>query len=347
MCPELRVSDRATLERCILRERLRVLPMKLSRLVPFFTALLCACEGAGFPVLGAEGVREAPEQSPGENAMGGSPSVNVPPLADRIERERPSDPLPEFDHWGEPQALAFSSLESRDQDPFLRFDGLELYFSSLRDGSQGQSNIWAVTRPNRGADWGEPFPVASLNSNFSDATPEMSQDGLYLIFARSDGTSYALYETRRDSLSAAWNEPQRMLSLGDEGSGISPSLSHDALTLAFNRSGEALDVDVFIAYRATPEGTFGEATSFAALNSDHDDWDVCLGDGLFVVLAQSQQLVFAERASLSEDFGPKRAISSLNTEWREFDPWLSVDRQHMLFASDREGSDRIYEVFLE
>jgi hypothetical protein len=65
----------------------------------------------------------------------------------------------------------------------LRHDAKEVFFSSSRPGGPGGGDIWTSTRKNANDEWSAPVNVASLNTAFNDFTPNLSFDGLTLIFA--------------------------------------------------------------------------------------------------------------------------------------------------------------------
>jgi WD40-like Beta Propeller Repeat len=65
----------------------------------------------------------------------------------------------------------------------LRHDGKEVFFTSTRSDGRGSGDIWTSTRQNANDPWSAPVNVESLNTSFNDTTPNLSFDGLTLIFA--------------------------------------------------------------------------------------------------------------------------------------------------------------------
>lgn len=123
------------------------------------------------------------------------------------------------------------------------------------------------------ADWSTNNLGATVNSPYHDAFPTISRDGLVLYFA-SDRSSYSegdsvrpwlradfdIYVTRRESLSAPWETPQRLPShINTEGSEHSVSISRDGHWLYF--SSDSLpgcgSLDIFRAYREDPNDPMG------------------------------------------------------------------------------------------
>jgi len=65
----------------------------------------------------------------------------------------------------------------------LRHDAKEVFFGSNRTGGKGLGDIWTSTRQNANDSWSPPVNVASLNTSANDTTPNLSFDGLMILFA--------------------------------------------------------------------------------------------------------------------------------------------------------------------
>jgi len=97
---------------------------------------------------------------------------------------------------------------SADQRPSIRFDGLEMFFSSNRPGAlNGSQDIWVTTRDRTDDDWGVPVALlgtgantpAAINTSAQEMSPNLSADGLTLYFAsnRAGCGGYDVYMTTR------------------------------------------------------------------------------------------------------------------------------------------------------
>ena len=64
----------------------------------------------------------------------------------------------------------------------LRHDAKEVFFGSNRAGGQGGNDLWTSTRQNAKDSWSTPVNVASVNTSSSEVTPNLSFDGLAMIF---------------------------------------------------------------------------------------------------------------------------------------------------------------------
>ena len=77
-----------------------------------------------------------------------------------------------------------------------------LYFASGRDGGHGSGDIWMTTRPSPNAPWEAPRNLGTaINSAASEADPDVTPDGLQLIFSSEPVSSEEpaqLYEAFRE-----------------------------------------------------------------------------------------------------------------------------------------------------
>jgi Tol biopolymer transport system component len=87
-----------------------------------------------------------------------------------------------------------------DQRPSIRFDGLELFFFSNRDGN---NDIWVTTRNSVADPWSPPVKLGpQINTAADEAHPHISPDGLSLFFSstRPGCGGFDLYMSTRAHL---------------------------------------------------------------------------------------------------------------------------------------------------
>jgi len=92
--------------------------------------------------------------------------------------------------WNFGGSTAVSSLNSAANDiqPNVRKDGLEVVFSSSRDGGLGAQDIWVATRNAFGAPWSTPVNVgAGVNTAAAESRPSLSKNARQLLFGRTPG----------------------------------------------------------------------------------------------------------------------------------------------------------------
>jgi hypothetical protein len=173
------------------------------------------------------------------------------------------------DDWGPAENLgALVNSPDEDVSPAVSPDGLELYFTSFRDGGQGGADIWVAKRQTTTDPWGPPENLGPLiNSAAHEITPSLSADGLELYFAlgRENGASSSnLYMTRRDTLGALWSAPVRFdPAINSEAGQWNPTISHDGLLLfstdywnSATRPEGAGTTDIWLTMRASKDSNW-------------------------------------------------------------------------------------------
>jgi hypothetical protein len=101
--------------------------------------------------------------------------------------------------WGEPSKALLDTIDAdafQSADGFLDSRGLELYFSSTRDGDHADSDLYVARRPSLDAAFGEPEALSDLNDpqgRSEERMPWLSPDGTRLYFVSDRTGQYALY----------------------------------------------------------------------------------------------------------------------------------------------------------
>ncbi len=114
--------------------------------------------------------------------------------------------------FGPPENLGTAINSSHDEaGPSLSDDGLTLLFASGRPGGHGDSDIWMSTRPSKDQPWAEAVNLGSaVNSIKSDGGPDLSADGLAMVFESRREVSHGvgdLWMSTRQSIDLPWGEP--------------------------------------------------------------------------------------------------------------------------------------------
>ncbi|HEX2869738.1 MAG TPA: hypothetical protein VHP33_00755 [Polyangiaceae bacterium] len=103
--------------------------------------------------------------------------------------------------WREPHQTGLTGINSPDfqsADGFLSDNGLDLYFSSTRDGDHTDNDLYVARRSAIGADFGAPEPLVDLNDPVAgqpseERMPWLSLDGRQLYFVSDRSGQYTLY----------------------------------------------------------------------------------------------------------------------------------------------------------
>jgi hypothetical protein len=127
-----------------------------------------------------------------------------------------------------------------------------LFFSSGRDGVQ---KIYTSERDASGA-WGPADPVEELNSGFQDARPNVSHDGLEIVFdSTREGGAPDIWTATRVKLSRQWSAPRKLgTNVNSDAAESRPSLSRDGTRLYFGSTRQGGQSDIYVAERFTPPG---------------------------------------------------------------------------------------------
>jgi Tol biopolymer transport system component len=236
-------------------------------------------------------------------------------------------------------------------DPSVTGDGLELFFMSTRSGNK---NIWHSRRTSLVSDWPPPQMVDELNSDSIESNVKISEDGLKIWFySDRDRALGTIWQATRVSLTEPFTVPIVVPETLDEGaSEVAAAPNGDTTTalVSSNIDGQTQGYDILMMRRNSAKSTFGEKTTLANVNSAEDDFDPWFRpDGLLFVFHSnrlgSDDLFWAARSTLNDDFGSPTAISELNTaNYPEAAPSLTSEGKRLYFASTRDGDEQLYEA---
>lgn len=103
-----------------------------------------------------------------------------------------------------PTRVAELSTASNEGRPYIRHDGLEIYFNSNRPGGPGLADIWVSTRAATTDAWSTPQLVPVVSTAANEITPVLSWDATTLFFAsnRAGNTGDIFYSTREKARGA-------------------------------------------------------------------------------------------------------------------------------------------------
>lgn len=171
--------------------------------------------------------------------------------------------------FGEPVNLGPTVNSPANEGPgSISSDGLELYFWDcyfLRPGGFGGFDIWVSKRSSVSEPWGEAGNAGPLiNTEYDDAKPSISADGLTLYFFSNRPGGYGgldIWMSTRRTITENWNVP---VNLGEpvnsEADESFPCISADNLELYFDssRPGGYGDMDIWVAKRSSANDSWGE-----------------------------------------------------------------------------------------
>lgn len=298
--------------------------------------------GAGQPV--------SPPRAPDGTSTGRqAPRAGQPEPLGRIQ------PLPNRWLFSEPVNLGPTvNSEVQDTEPALSADALTTVFSSTRLGGHGGADLWLATRSSLDEAFGLPVNLGeTVNSTFEDFSPDLSANGLTLVFASNRPGGHGdwdLWMCSRRSSAATFGEAFNLgPSLNSNWTDAGASFSKDGLSLLFHstRPGGAGSVDLWISSRLSLTRTFGEPLNVGGpVNSGATEKYPCLcAEGLTVLFESDRSggegqfdIWICSRPSVGTPFDePVNLGLPVNTNAIDGGPVLSADGMTLVFASDRPG----------
>jgi len=247
-----------------------------------------------------------------------------------------------------------------DAGPEISSNYLELYFYSDRPGGAGGMDMYVSTRADIADPWGPATNLAILNSTVDDRQPNISSDGLTLIFTSSRVGGHGgldLYMSTRASLGDPWGAPTNMGNILNTASGeAGPSISDDGLSLYFHsdRASGLGSADLYVSTRAATVDAWGTPINLGATvnSTTFDVAPVIASDGLTLYFhtlrpggVGAHDIWKTTRASVADPWGTPVALPTpVNSIEPETGPGLSDDWQTLYFASDVGGNRDIWEA---
>lgn len=256
---------------------------------------------------------------------------------------RPDQALP-LGPWGNLAPLDYPA--TGDDDPTATGDLLEVYFN--RDG-----DVYRITRTSLTAAWSTPALVAELSSTEAETTPEVSYDGLTMTLASArTGTlgGNDIFMATRTSRTDPWSTPVHVPALSStapDGAATSP----DGLTLVMDseRLGSSV-LDIFITQRAATTDAWPAPQPIVTINSGgSSEGNPMLSPDQLTIYFDSNrtgdgEIHVATRTTTTGTFSLPLRVEELASSASDSDPWVSPDHRTMLFTSNRDGTQRIWQA---
>ncbi|HET6584763.1 MAG TPA: hypothetical protein VFG69_15000 [Nannocystaceae bacterium] len=258
------------------------------------------------------------------------------------------DVPPELGPFAPPQLAGSLATEFYEDDPTLTSDMLEIYFASLRPGSQGGENIWRATRASVGVPFDPPAPVEVLNGPATEGWPELSLDGLTLTFGsdRNGFEQFDVFIVERDTIDDEFGSPALAVDLSTPAPETSAVFSASMLEV-FLCSPVGSGADLQRATRLALGDDFGASAPLLSVNSsDRDCTPFVDPSGTRILFSSTRagslgdyDIWTALRAGDGDTFEEATNVDGLNSEVEDGDPWWAPDGSAIWFASMRGNDD--------
>ena len=173
--------------------------------------------------------------------------------------------------WAGPTLVTELSTGAIETTPEITSDGLVMYFSSNRAGSDANSyDIWMSTRASRNDVWGMPVNVDELSTNGDENASAPTDDNLAIVW--NDENPEDIWYSTRASTTVSWNAPAFLTSVNTSGRELGPMLSQNKRTIYFGSS-RGSGEELYEAKRTTLTDSFGMAMPITELNSASTEGD--------------------------------------------------------------------------
>jgi WD40-like Beta Propeller Repeat len=186
--------------------------------------------------------------------------------------------------------LSLVNTVANEGTSFLSFDGLSLYFYSIRD-EVGERDLYVARRPDATSPFADTELVAGVNSPQRDHFPWLSPDELRLYFTSSRSGGTHIWRAARTTRAATFGPPESVVELSSAGSEARTALSADELHVVFrsDRDGGPGHGDLWMSSRASVDGSFETPSLVPNVNSPEDDAEPALSaDGLELIFSSDR-----------------------------------------------------------
>jgi Tol biopolymer transport system component len=223
----------------------------------------------------------------------------------------------------------------------LGANGLEAYFQSDRE-SDGMWRLYHALResPDEFGSVRLERLYDSANQELAVSDPSISHDGSTLYFTSLQQAD--LYVSTRLSTADPFVTGMPLSGVNSDALDADPFITGDGMTLYFDTSRNG-DFDIYSSVRSSER--FGAPQPVSSINTRDDEYSPVLSDdGKTLYFSTDhagggthQDIWVAQRASISDGFGPATPVAGLDTPDDEYPEALSADGCTLYFDSGRTG----------
>ena len=265
----------------------------------------------------------------------------------------------------------FNSRENDFSPAFAAGDYRELYFTSSREGAEGNKTHGATgesfadiftTRLDNKQKWSEPVPLGkTMSTEYDDGTPWVSPDGgnIYFTRCRYDKEEELGCQIMNAQKSGTdWSEPVVVPLAHDSVVVAHPALTPDELTMFFasNLYGGQGGKDIWVVKRESASGTWGEPENLGeSLNTPGDEMFPYAKSDSLIYFSSNGHIgmggldIFKARLTPDGTWMVENMKYPINSEADDFGMTFQKDDEQGYFTSSRaegKGGDDIYSFLL-
>lgn len=269
--------------------------------------------------------------------------------------------------YGEMTKVPNINSAAMDDGAQISRDGLELYFYSKREHTEGEcyTNIWVSKRLTINDPWSEPVKLeAPVNSAGPEFTPSISADGLELYFADGLKTFYSwsgcmpnpegygnsdIWVSTRAGKDESWGVPKNLgPMINTKNDETDPCISADGLELYFasNLSNDPQNSEIMMATRPSQNDPWGEPVNLGTnVNSgQYESTPFISPSGLTLFFSRGyskSHIHVSRRATAMDPWGPSEFFAPVNSA-SEFDVWNQSPGGAEYYMSFASGGSTLY-----
>jgi Tol biopolymer transport system component len=185
-----------------------------------------------------------------------------------------------LDDFTAPEVIPEVASSETERAPSVTRDELVMAFMS--DRSEPDGDIYLASRATKASAFGAPVVVPELSSTEIDDAPELSGDGLRIVFHSNRFNGMNLFAASRPDRSSPFTDVHAIDELNTDDEESAPALSPDELEIFFisDRPGGSGQHDLWSATRPSIDVPFGVPVNLTILNSPGDEYGPSIsGDG--------------------------------------------------------------------
>jgi len=245
-----------------------------------------------------------------------------------------------------------SSANNDEWSPFITADGLQLVFTSWRDGGSGQADIWHASRSAVGAPFDPPTPVEGINTSGREGSACLTSGGSRLYFSsnRPGGAGDVdLWVAERAGGSGPFVSVQNLGAINSAAWEEGCAIGDGGLSLYFTsyRPGGVGRCDIYRATRASTADAFAAPELVPVVNSaDEERIPVLSADGRELFFSSDRaggkgghDIWMASRDDPTAAFSEPVPVAVLNSDNDELTGSLAADGSalYYIYNADLEG----------
>lgn len=257
----------------------------------------------------------------------------VGPLPDGSMPDGPPTPLPTGPFGPATKVLGVSTTALPEDDVTMNATETEMIFAIVANGDK---DLYTTKRATAADAWGTVTKIAALDADESDSGARLSADALKLYYGGTrGGTSEDVWVSSRATTADAWGTPVRLATVNDNARADRWYNPCGGRYVMISDRATQGDFDLYEGVEGAAPTRLGISTTGAS-----DLSPFLTPDCLVMYWSHNDDIYMTTRTSLAAPWAAGVKAMDLSKDGSsEQDPWMSVDRKRMYFASNADGDE--------